>query len=175
MIDEFNEAIEKYQTKWQALIKGREDKELFERAQPNAIGWKTSDVAEFDQRFAELRERCEQVHLVWLNERWIATMILRDTSLAWGIQIIKLMQRRPGSTDEVGLDHIDFYAPDFSNAATMQAKEPDLKWSDEVNGVCKWTSLWFDNTEAKLRRESVIDVCIAEMNAVNKKILGQET
>lgn len=174
MIDELNQAIGEYQMKWQALVAARQDREFFERVQAEAAGWKVADAAEFDRCFAELRGSCEQVHLVWLNERWIATMVLRDAKLNWDIQIIKLMQRRPNSTDALGLDHIDFYAPDFGNADIMQTKEPDLKWTDEANGVCQWTSIWFDGTEAKMRRESVLNVCVKEMSAASNKILGKK-
>lgn len=173
MIDELNKAIEGYQTKWQALIAARTDRTFFEDIKPVAAGWKTEDLTDFDKRFACWRERAEQAHLVWLNERWIATIILKDAPLAWGIQIIKLLQRRPGSSDASGLDHLDFYAPRFGTASVMQTKESDLQWTDETNGMCAWTSLWFDDTEAKLRRESVLDVCIKEMSAANERILGK--
>lgn len=174
MIDQVNQAIEEYQTKWQALVDARKDRELFERVRPNAVGWKTQDLADFNKCFAELRDHCNQVHLVWLNDRWVATMILRGAKLAWDIQIIKLMQRRPNSTDPIGLDHVDFYAPDIGNADIMQAKEPDLKWSDEANGLCQWTSIWFEGTEAKMRREGVIDVAIKELSAANERTLGKK-
>src|SRR5260370_14095800 len=158
MIEELNKAIGEYQTKWQALVAGRRDKVFFESLKPTSVGWKTEDLADFNKRFAEMRDDCEQIHLVWLNGRWIATMILRDTKLDWGIATIKLMQRRPNSADAVGLDHVDFYSPHAIDSQTIAAKEPDLKLTDEVNGLCKWTSLWFDGTEAKLRHETVIDV-----------------
>ncbi|HSW79806.1 MAG TPA: hypothetical protein VLG47_03440 [Candidatus Saccharimonadales bacterium] len=172
MIDDLNKTIDEYRSKWQSLVEGRKDKSRFDSAIAQAAGWKAADLADFDKCFAELRGNCEQMHVGWLNDRWIAMMVLRDTKLNWDIQVIKLMQRRPNSTDAVGLDHIDFYAPDFGDADIEQAKESDLKITDEANGFCKWTSIWFDGTEAKMRRESVLDVAIAEMQDANKRILN---
>lgn len=174
MIDELNNAIVKYQDKWQIVVDAVHDKPIFENARAHAVGWKTVDLADFDNRFNELRDNSEQIHLVWLNERWIATMILHDIQLSWGIRVVKLMQRRPHSTDAVGLDHVDFFAPDFGDASIMGKLEPELKWTDEANGSCKWTSLWFNGGEAKMRRESVIDVSIAEMRGANKRIMDQK-
>jgi hypothetical protein len=171
MIDELNTALLNYQKKWQRVTDSVHDISIFENAKAHAVGWKTTDLNDFDNRFGELRDKSEQIHLVWLNERWIATIMLRDIKLSWGVQVIKLMQRRPNSSDAAGLDHVDFFAPDFGNASIMAKIEPELKWTDEVNGSCKWTSLWFDDTEAKMRRESVIDVSIAEMRDANKRIL----
>lgn len=75
-----------------------------------AVVWKMADAAELQRRFDELRDRCDQIHFGWLNERWLVTMHLKDSSLSKGISIVKLMQRRPGSEDAVGLDHIGFFS-----------------------------------------------------------------
>jgi len=172
MLDELNTAIDAYQAKWQAFEAERRDPMMLEQAKPTSVGWKTEDLADFDRRFALVREYCQQVHLVWLNDRWIATMLLRQDKLHWGIGIVKLMQRRPNSTDAIGLDHIDFYAPAVTNAQTLLAQEADLKATDEANGLCKWTSLWFADTEAKLRRETTLAVCVAELHEADERVLA---
>jgi hypothetical protein len=172
MIDEIDKVIGEYRSKWQALMSDRRDKAFFAALKPISVGWKVADLTDYDKIFAELREHCGQMHVVWLNERWIATMVLRDSELAWGITIVKLMQRRPGSTDTPGLDHIDFYSPNPANAEGLRTKESDLKFTYEANGFCKWTSLWFAGTEAKLRNETTLDVCIAEMNQAKERILA---
>jgi hypothetical protein len=83
------------------------------------------------------------------------------------------MQRRPGSTDAVGLDHIDFMDMEETNTKAVLADESDLKWTEEKNGLCQWTSVWFDGTEAKLRTGTVVDVCIDELEEVNSKLRGK--
>lgn len=171
MFDQVNQAIDEYWGKWEALVGARKNKEFFDRLRPTSIGWKTVDQAEFDQLFVEWRSACDQIHLAWLNDRWLATMHLKDAKLSHDIEVIKLMGRRPNSTDAVGLDHLDFLDMEETNTIAVLDEE-GLKWTDEKNNLCVWKSIWFDNTEAKLRNETVIDVGIAELNAVNNKIRG---
>jgi len=111
MIDKLNQAIEMYQAGWQGFAKSRVQVAFFEDQRPTAAAWKMADAAELHQCFDELRDLCDQVHFGWVNERWLITMHLKSAPLAWDISVIKLMQRRPGSSDAVGLDHIDFIAP----------------------------------------------------------------
>ena|SRR2546421_9814010 len=172
MINELNAAISDYQLKWKTLAAARHDRNFFEGLKPTAVGWKTSDPADFDKRFAALRAQSDQIHLGWLNERWIATFHLRDQALAWGVTLVKLMQRRPGSTDRIGLDHLDFLAPAGLSAASLKIAEPGLNATDERNGHCRWTSVWFDKTEAKLRSDTVLDICIIELQDSNKLVMG---
>lgn len=174
MFDEVNKAIDEYLAKWQALVGKRKNKEFFERLKLMAVGWKTADLAEFDRLFSEWRGACDQIHVGWLNDRWIATLHLKDSELHGGITLIKLMQRRPNSSDAVGLDHLDFMDMEETNTIAVLAEEGDLKTTEEENGRCKWTSVWFDGTEAKLRGETVLDVCIAELKAVNDELRGEK-
>jgi hypothetical protein len=167
-VNELNSAIALYFKKWQAFVHDRQDQAFFADLQPTSIGWKTVDRADFDVRFATYRDLSDQVHLGWVNGRWLATFHLAEAPLDLGIQIIKLMERRPGSSDAVGLDHLDFYVPPGVSAKEKAAAEAGVKWSEEMNGEhCQWISLWFDGTEAKLRGDSVIDVCIAELEHCN--------
>ena len=170
MFDELNDAIDSYQGKWEVLCTGRKDAAFFHALRPTAIGWKVTDRAEYDRLFALWHDACDQISEVWMNDRYIAKMHIRE-ELHWGITIVKLMQRRPNSTDAVDLDHVDFYAAEPVITSAMQVKEPDLKFSEEENGVCRWTSLWFDDTEAKLRNDTVLSVIATELQDLEKQIL----
>lgn len=174
-MEELNTAIDIYNAKWQKLVAARRNKRFFEQLKPTAVGWKTEDFVDFQGRFHDLRDDCDQIHLGWINDRWIATMHLKDGGqLGLDLRVIKLMQRRPDSTDAVGLDHIDFLIPENVDAPTILAAESGLSWTDEKNGqFCKWISLWFENTEAKLRTDTVVGVAIAELQAINKNLQGR--
>jgi len=174
MFDEVNRAIDEYLAKWQALVDKRKNKEFFGRLKLMAIGWKTTDLAEFDRLFNEWRDACDQIHIARLNDRWIATLHLKGAPLNGGITLIKLMQRRPNSSDAVGLDHLDFMDMEETNTIAVLAEEADLKATEEENGRSKWTSIWFDGTEAKLRGETVLDVAMDELKAVNDKLRGEK-
>lgn len=173
MLEKFNQELKKYLESWDKYYAPLKNHEFFKGAKPTAIGWKTSDLAEFDAMLAELRTSCDQIHCGWVNERWLATLHLKEVELTGGIQLIKLMQRRPGSTDPVGLDHVDFYIPDKTLLETALKHETGVKWTNESNNPhCSWVSIWFEDTEAKLRDNSVLDVCIAELQEANDSILG---
>ena len=171
MLEELRAAITNYWTEWERLVADRTDQAFFASLTPTATGWKTVDLADFDTRLAELRPYCDLINQAWINERWVATLHLKSETLPHNIRLIKLMQRRPGSTDATGLDHIDFY-----NTAISQeklAQEPDLKWNEETNGVhCKWLSVWFAGGEAKLRTETVLQVCADELLDAQKTVVS---
>ncbi|MET1033185.1 MAG: hypothetical protein ABWX94_01675 [Candidatus Saccharimonadales bacterium] len=172
MVGELNTAITEYQEKWERLVAGRKDKSFFKQLRPTSVAWKAEDLADFDSRLAALRDQADQIHIAWLNGRWLATIHLRETTLVNGLTIVKLMQRRPESTDATGLDHLDFYFdPSKSAAKDILDQEPNLKWTEEKNGDhCKWISVWFENTEAKIRGDTVLDVCADEMRDLSVQI-----
>ena len=176
MIDELNKALDVYQKNWEAEKAQRTDQAFFSQLQPTAVGWKTVDDADFDTRFAELRGLADQIHMGWMNGRWIAVVHLREASLTWGIAVVKLMQRRPNSTDAAGLDHVDFLSPATAaveDIETIVKREPNLKWTPEENGPCRWVSLWWDGSEAKLRTDTTVDVAIRELQEVTDHLKGK--
>jgi hypothetical protein len=57
--------------------------------------------------------------------------------------------------------------------ATVLHAEDDLKWNEERNGEhCKWISVWFAGSEAKLRTDTVLAPCIAEMQDIERMLIG---
>jgi hypothetical protein len=173
MIDELTASIEGYETEWKKLVDDRADKPFFDTMYPTAVAWKTVDQADFDTRFAELRDISDNVHLGWVNNRWLATFHLKESTLPMGITLVKLMQRRPGSNDATGLDHLDFiFKPGPTSLKEVLEQEHSLKWDEETNGdFCKWISIWFAGGEAKIRSDTVLDVCATEMKELEKKIV----
>jgi len=171
-MEEFSTRTQAFLDGWQQFAQARTNADYFANLKPTAIGWKYTDRDEVMQHFAEIRDLCEQVHFGWINERWVICMYLKDATLPGDIKVIKLMERRPGSTDAVGLDHVDFY--DATDTAKQHAEqEPDIKWTEESNGAhCKWISIWTDAGEAKLRTDTVLNVCAKEMLEYEQRILG---
>jgi hypothetical protein len=172
MIDQLNQAIQAYRKKWEALLAERADQAFFGALRPISVGWKVADVQELDAAYQELRSLCDQTHAINKNDRWLTTLHLKDTQLPWGIEVINLMQRRPNSQDTLGLDNINFLTDHFLAADEVLTKEPDLKWTHESNGpYSQWISVWFADTEAKIRPISVLDVSLAEFKEVRDKVL----
>lgn len=165
MLNSLIQSLESYEDAWRAFVAAHKDVSFLEPLEPTAAAWKTEDLADFDKRFLELRELSDQIHLGWVNDRWLATFHLRDSMLPWEIRLVKLMQRRPGSRDKIGLDHVDFRLQEGLDPTRKRLiAAPEIRWTEEKNGeYCTWLSIWFSDTEAKLRADTVLDVCIAEL------------
>lgn len=164
------ETLAAYLKRWQDLTAKCQNQRAFSSLKPTAVGWKVTDRAELQELAASLQDQSLQIHCGWVNERWLATFYLKEPLENTNVQMVKLMERRPESTDATGLDHVDFLAPE--DMAQTLAKEPSLSWSEERNGEhCKWLSVWFDGTEAKLRTDTVLQVCADEMLQFQKELL----
>ena len=173
MVEELSAAIDGYKAKWDTLIQEAGDKVFFDGLMPTSVGWKTEDIEDFNSRFAALRDLSDQVHLGWVNDRWLATFHLKDVVLPWGLTVVKLMQRRPGSSDATGLDHLDFYFNPGKVKAKDVLQNEAIKWTEEKNGDhCKWISIWFADTEAKVRSDTVLEVCAQELKDIEKQLLA---
>lgn len=173
MLEDINEAVKFYQDKWKAMAKDRTEPEFFTGLKPTAVGWKVKDRAEYDELVSVLHDQCSQLVETWINGRWIAKLVLRDKELDGGIRIIKVMERRPDSTDAVGLDHVDFYAADIAKADQIIRNEQDLKCTTEFNDATDdytWLSIWFEGTEAKIKPYTVLDTLAEELQAINTHI-----
>lgn len=172
-MNEIESATKEYFTKWNNLVEKRQNKTFFESMKPVAVGWKVEDRAAYDAMLAGLHDDADRIIETWMNGRWIAKVHLKNATLPGGITIVKVMQRRPESTDAIGLDHVDFYIPEKVDLAEVFASESDLKWSEESNDVIdnyNWISLWFDGTEAKLKFDTVLDIIQAELKEINEEI-----
>lgn len=175
MFDEISSAVVAYNRKWQDFTHGRANTKFFEDLLPVAVGWKVADKAAYTSACAELHDKCDRIIETWMNGRWVAKLQLRDETLPGGIILIKIMQRRPNSDDALGLDHVDFYS-DNKNIQAVLENEPGVQWTTESNDIIanyEWLSVWFDDTEAKIKSETVLDIIIAELQEANHHILGK--
>lgn len=173
MIDKLNEAIDEYYEKWDVLVHERTNREFFSSLQPTAVAWKVAGPLEYETIVSELRMHSDIVIENWWDNRWIAMLHLQNRKLAAEIEVVKLMQRRPRSTDAVGLDHLDFYSEQVEQADELLQNEKSLRWTHEQAGQCSWTSVWFGGTEAKLRTHTILDSCIRDLKAQNEHILRE--
>jgi hypothetical protein len=168
---EYNESIDTYNAMWNTFVT-ESGASFLATVRPTAIGWKVTDIEEFTERYTELLGDCDQTYVERLNGRLIAKMHLAENALLHqGISIVKVMQRRPQSTDEIGLDHVDFYCPDME-ATEAALAQTSLHWTNESNGPNHpWISIWFEGTEAKLLGHTVLDVAARNLQDTNDSIV----
>jgi hypothetical protein len=172
MIDELQQQTEHYFEVWQAFVAQRVDHDFFAALKPISVGWKVADKTKYMQHIPELMDVSNRVSNSWLDERWLGGFHTKEALLPENLRHIKLMQRRPGSTDKLGLDHVDFLLPVGTNIEALLAKESGFEWFREKGDLCEWISLRFSDTEAKLRfpDKTSIDAVIKEWQHIKDEI-----
>jgi hypothetical protein len=147
------------------------DKYKLPSYQPVAVGWKVSDINEFNKVLGSLIKdtAISQCHIGFVDKRYIASAVL-TRPIFKNIHILKLMQRRPGSIDPVGIDHVDFYCDSLTSLASVLEKKPSNMWGHESNQSHKWISVRANGIEIKYVDHTVLDVCIEELKAASQTI-----
>jgi hypothetical protein len=105
----------------------------------------------------------EQVHIGTVNDRYIASAVLKEPFES--LPILKVLERRPGANDSLGLDSIDYLVDDLGQTFQM-LHEAGLPVVKEQNDVHAWLSLRFGESsrfEAKLTDHVVLEVAIKEL------------
>ncbi|HUD05837.1 MAG TPA: hypothetical protein VMR18_02920 [Candidatus Saccharimonadales bacterium] len=156
-----------YFRKWDSLV----GKSPFAEFQPVAIGWKAKDINQFNAILTNLFKDnlLTQCHVGFVDKRYIAAAVFKNP-LYRSICILKLMQRRPGSADPVGLDHVDFYAKDLAAVGKKLQKSNFGSVTNESNESHNWVSLRFSGTEVKFVDHTVLDVGVKEMREATLKL-----
>jgi hypothetical protein len=128
-----SQSLEKYFTKWDEYVARMGLFAIAEKMRPVAIGWKASSRADYRRTMNVLDNYATQIHSISIGKRKLATVVL-DAPLARGINVIKIIERRSGSRDAVGLDHIDFYLPMIEGIAEMLERS-EANWRRQGNGL----------------------------------------
>lgn len=177
MFDEVNRALDEYFGKWRALIAARKDeknKEFFERLKPTAVGWKAANFDEYKRLLDELRGSADLVSEAWIGGRWVATIHLKEAKLNGDIEIVELLLCRPEAEPKSGLDFVDFFCTEETNARAVLQEENDIHATEENTDNHKWTSIWFDGTEAKLKNYLGVDLAAYDAHEISNKIRGEK-
>lgn len=168
-----SQSLEKYFFKWDEYVSRMGLYGIAEKMRPVAIGWKVGSRAEYRRAMSVLDNFAVQIHSVSVGKRKIATVVL-EKPLARGIQVIKVIERREGSRDVVGLDHVDFYLPIVEGIAEM-LERGEANWRRQGNDKYKRLSVRFGPEslyEAKIIDHTVLNIAADELNYASQKILN---
>lgn len=168
-----SQSLEKYFTKWDEYVSRMGLFSVAEKMRPLAVGWKVSSNAEYRRTMSVLDNFASQIHSVGVGKRKFATVVLNEP-LAKGITVIKVIERRAGSRDVVGLDHIDFYLPMVEGIAEMLDRG-QANWRRQGNDKYKRLSVRFGPEslyEAKIIDHTVLDIAADELMYAGQKILN---
>ncbi|MDQ3065301.1 MAG: hypothetical protein M3Q36_03465 [bacterium] len=168
-----SQSIEKYFTKWDEYVARMGIFTIAEKMRPIAIGWKVGSRAEYRRIMSVLDNYALQIHSVTVGKQKFASVVLQEP-LARGINIIKVIERRSGSRDAVGLDHIDFYLPMIEGVAEM-LERGEANWRRQGNDTYRRISVRFGPEslyEAKIVDHTVLNIAADELNYASQRILN---
>jgi hypothetical protein len=166
-------ALEDYNAAWKAFLVVRHLETLEHTAVPNTISWKVADKADLFAVLESLKTDAEQMHVGTVNDRLIASVVLHKPYD--GMSIVKILERRPGSDDPLGLDSLDYMVKDPEHTYEL-LKDAEAHIVKESNEVHDWLSLRFGKNlefEAKFVDHLVLAVAIKEMEIAQTKLLKQ--
>lgn len=168
-----SQSLDKYFAKWDEYVARMGLFAIADKMRPVAVGWKVGSKAEYRRVMSVLDNYAVQIHSVSVGKRKIATVVL-EKPLVRGIQVIKVIERREGSRDVVGLDHVDFYLPIVEGIAEM-LERGEANWRRQGNDKYKRLSVRFGPEslyEAKIIDHTVLNIAADELSYASQKILN---
>lgn len=140
------------------------------KPQPSALGIKVPTHRALMDTLAIYIEAGDQVHIGPVDGRSIAT-IRKAKPYAFGtMRHVKILQRRPRSSDRLGLEHMDLLVPAQVDLVKLgqQYRDIGVACKIESNDAHTWLSIEYEDPsgkqfEFKLVREEVWAVCVTEM------------
>ena len=168
-----SQSMDKYFMRWYEYVSRRGLFSISDNLRPVAVGWKVGNRTEYRRVMSVLDNYASQIHSVTVGKRKFATVIL-DKPLSRNISVIKVIERREGSRDAVGLDHVDFYLPIIEGIAEM-LERGQANWRRQGNDNYKRISVRFGPEslfEAKIIDHTVLNMAADELNYASQKILS---
>lgn len=168
-----SQSLDRYFMKWDEYVARMGLFGIADKMRPVAVGWKVGSRAEYRRAMSVLDNFAVQIHSVSVAGRKIATVVL-ERPLARGISVIKVIERREGSRDIVGLDHVDFYLPIVEGIAEM-LERGEANWRRQGSDTYKRLSVRFGPEslyEAKIIDHTVLNIAADELNYASQKILN---
>lgn len=164
--DSLKTSLVNYEKAWKAFVVINHFESIEPSWQRVAISWKVEHKVALFGNLRRIGDQAEQIHIGTINDRFIAMAILKKKYA--GVRMIKLLERRPGSQDPLGLDSVDFRVDDMDVTYEL-LKTAGAHVAREHNDVHAWLSLRFGKNheyEAKFIDHSLVGVAISELETV---------
>lgn len=165
-------ALQRHKRAWQELMYEYELDDFATYATPTTVSWKVADKGQLYADLGLIAKETEQVHIGTVNERFIASALLHEP-LETTMWIIKILERRPGSIDKLGLDSVDYLVKDIEQTYSG-LRQAGLRAIKESNDMHSWLSLRFgenEEFEAKFTDHLVLQVAQAELKLSEAAII----
>ena len=170
--DTIDHLLDDYQAAWSEFITINSLQAFVDSAQATTISWKVDSQKTMFDNLEQLASNTEQVHIATVNQRFIATVVLINPVRE--MRLLKILVRRSGLNDPLGLDSIDYVVENTTIASEVLGKVADCTLQKEHNDMHGWLSLRFGKNrqfEAKFMDHLVLAVAQKELEITEKEIL----
>jgi hypothetical protein len=171
--DSLKIALANYQKAWKAFIVINHFESIEPTWRPAAISWKVEHKVALYGNLRLIGDQAEQIHIGTINDRFIAMAVLKKKFA--DVRIIKLLERRPGSSDLLGLDSLDYYVEDLEGTYDL-LKAAGARVEKQHNDWHEWLSLRFGKNheyEAKFLDHPLLDIAIQELTDIRNSLSGR--
>jgi predicted metalloenzyme YecM len=132
--------------------------------QPDHIAYKCANSAEFDSVMRDMQTEAQQLSFVHLNNRRLGAAHLNlpltvgDYGAVEWVEIMEPLPEKVGS-DVIGLEHMEFYFPDFK-AACAVLDEQGVSYEMQDNPNHEWISIIINdkNQELKINNDTLAHI-----------------
>lgn len=151
---EYEEEIERFAEELEGFIGRYELPEKWFKV-PDHLAIKCADGLDYVYRVEELLADAHQASEIIMDERRLATMELISPVIVgdlWKVSWLEIMEPRPEKVgkDVVGLEHIEFYYPDFDEVTRLLASY-DIEFTLQHNPGHAWVNIVLNKQGQELK------------------------
>lgn len=164
-------SLREYRDAWKAFMVVHHLETLEREVRATTFSWKVADKPALFTCLEANADHIEQLHIGTVNGRFIASAVLHEPYEA--MPIMKILERRQGSADPLGLDSIDYITDDRDRVFRM-LQDAGASVELQSNDLHDWLSLRFGEHlqyEAKFNDSLVLKVSIEELRIAEQRLL----
>lgn len=172
-MEDVEQQLGQYLNAWRSWS-GKASIKSFRAAPAMHFAWKVADELSLVGELRRFLPLSQEVHIGTVDARKIALLVLHTP--VEGVPIAQIMQRRPNSTDRLGLDHVAFWCADMATLKQALAAS-NYQWEEQRNDAHIWVSVWWskDRLEAKFFDHTTLDLGSRELSEISKRLKEQWT
>lgn len=177
LVIEYEEDIDQYAELLQGFIEKYELPDNWFKT-PDHLAIKCADSLDFDYTLQELLADASQVSQIEMDKRRLATLNLTSKiqigelgSVEW----LEIMEPRPENVgkDVVGLEHLEYYYPDFDEIREILEKY-HIDFTEQSNSGLSWISIVLnkEGQELKLNNKLLANIVDEQLENGEARLIG---
>ncbi len=173
-----NELVQKYGEELQRFVSEYDLPDAW-FVEPDHIAFKASDSSSFGELIKNFEPISSRISAMRMDGRRLATAELSTSVQVLGfgaVRLVELMEPRPEKvgTDYVGLEHMEFYYPNFEEVKT-QLDTRKIAYTEQSNSGHAWINVVLNTAgqELKLNNKLLADTVADEISRGETEVIWQ--